>query len=157
MRFGLFDLLFGIACITSGVVVWPLLPPDSPKLPVLAQLFCGLCVYLALVYPVYRGLRLFPMVLPRCPCCGKFGQGFQINGGPWPRVTFLCPLCNDEFVIWFNGKPDNQETWEKPVLALKWPYAWGIFKRMKKPEAAAAPNGGPAPINNPEAPPHPAV
>jgi hypothetical protein len=59
------------------------------------------------------------MILPRCPFCRNFQHGFHILGGQYPRVTFRCPTCNGEFVIWHNGKPGDQETWEKPVLALK--------------------------------------
>jgi len=96
-----------------------------------------------------RGFRLPPMILPRCPCC-RSGRdnSFDIIGGPWPRITFRCWKCNGEFVIWFNGKRGDQETWEKPVLALKWPYAWGIYKRENIPEPNAAPNRGPMRFGN---------
>jgi len=101
-------------------------------------------MYLALIYPFYRGLKLFPMILPRCPCCGRFQYGFHILGGRWPQISFRCPMCDGEFVIWHNGKPSDQETWEKPVLALKGPYAFGIYKRAKKHGPVAAQNAGSA-------------
>ena len=91
---------------------------------------CAVCLYLAVVAPIYRRFRLFPMILPRCPCCGKFQNGFHFIHG-WPRVTFRCPTCEGEFVIRLNGKPGNSETWERPVLALKWPYAFGRYRRMR--------------------------
>jgi hypothetical protein len=101
-------------------------------------------MYFALIYPFYRGFKLFPMILPQCPCCGRFQEGFHILGGNWPRIIFRCPTCDGAFVIWHNGKPSDQETWEKPVLALKWPYAFGIYKRARKPEPGTAPNVGSA-------------
>ena len=145
MRFGLIDLLFAIACITIGMVLGQTVAPGLPaSVRPVAGPVAGVCIYLALVYPFYRGLRLFPMILPRCPCCRNFQRGFHILGGQYPRVTFRCPTCNGEFVIWHNGKPDDQENWEKPVLALKWPYALGRYRRIQTPEPEAAGNSRPA-------------
>ena len=140
MRFGLIDLLIAIGCMSIGMVLGQVVAPDLPaSLRRLAGPVAGGCLYLLLVYPVYRGLRLFPMILPRCPCCAKFQQGFHILGGQYPRITFRCPSCQGEFVIWHNGKPSDQETWERPVLALKWPYALGRYCRIQKAEDGAGP------------------
>jgi hypothetical protein len=107
-----------------------------------APLLGAVGVYFALMYPFYRGLKLYPMVLPRCPCCGKFQEGFHILGVDWPRVSLRCPTCDGEFVIWHNGKAGDRERWETPVLALKWPYAFGIYSLAKKPEPASERNAG---------------
>jgi hypothetical protein len=143
MRYGLFDLLFMIACISVGMLGGLNLASEfSKRVQLVAGISSALFVYLGLVYPFYRGLRLRPMILPRCPCC-RTGRdnSFEIIGGPWPRITLRCCKCNGEFVIWLNGKPGDQETWEKPVLALKWPYAWGIYKRENNPDRNAAADG----------------
>ncbi len=161
MRFDLIDVLFMYACIIIGSIVGALLSSHLPGCPrKVAMVLGGPCLYLALVYPFYRGFRRYPMVLPRCPCCGKrpgmhrrggSGEekqdrdGFWICGN-WPRIIYRCAQCDGEFVVWPNGKPGDQETWEKPVLALKWPYAWGIYRRVKKPNPAAAPNAGSADV-----------
>jgi hypothetical protein len=144
MRYGLIDLLFLIACMATGMALGPAIVPDLPT-PVraLAGPVSVVCLYLLLVYPFYRGLRLLPMILPRCPCCQAFQSGFHILSGPYPRITLRCPTCNGEFVIWYNGRPGGQETWEKPVLALKWPYALGRYCRLQKPEPDAPPNSRP--------------
>ena len=135
MGFNTFDLIFLIASIAIGAMLGQFLASDLPAhFRAIAKAFGAISVYVVLIYPVYRGLRRFPMVHPRCPCCGEFQPGFHVLGGGWPRINFRCPSCNGEFVIWHNGKPGEQETWDKPVLALKWPYAFGIYKRMKKPE-----------------------
>lgn len=143
--FGLFDLLFATASIAIGAVLGRFLSADFPvHFQSIAGPFSAICVYFALVYPVYRGLGLRPMVHPRCPCCGDFQQGFHILGGRWPRISIRCPACNGEFVVWFNGKPQrSRETWENPVLALKWPYALGRYKRMQRPDKDTAPNSSP--------------
>ena len=133
MRFGLIDLLFLTACLAVGVFLVLPLAPLPRNLGLLASYLVGFILYAVLIYPFYRGLRLYPMILPRCPCCRQFQQGFHFCGG-WPRVLYRCPTCNGEFVIWLNGTVGNDETWERPVLALKWPYAWGVYKRMEKPQ-----------------------
>ena len=145
MRFNLIDVLFMDACIIIGVIGGALLSSHRYGPPRLVAMGLGaVCMYLALVYPFNRGLRRYPMLLPRCPCCSRLEQkGFHFCGN-WPRIIFRCPLCDGEFVFWHNGKPDDEETWEKPVLALKWPYAFGIYKRVKKPETNAAPTAGSA-------------
>lgn len=135
MRFGLMDLLFAAACIAVGYVAgFSLSSPLPQYLRVVAAALSGLGVYIAFVYPFYRGLKLFPLLLPRCACCSKFQDQLEILCGRWPRVRFRCPTCRGEFVIWLNGKPGNGETWETPVLALKWPYAFGRYQRLRKPE-----------------------
>jgi len=139
MRFGLIDLLFLCGCMFIGTIGGQWLAPDlSPKFRFLAGLLAGTGLYLVLVYPFYRKLRLLPMILPRCPCCAKFQPGFHFFRN-WPRVRLRCPGCHGEFVIWHNGKVGSSETWERPVLVLGWPYAWGTYRRIKRP-----PNGGSA-------------
>lgn len=138
MRFSLIDVLFMSVCFTIGAFVGHSLSSYLPGyFRLVAALSGGLCVYLALVYPFYRRLKLFPMVLPRCPCCGKSQPGFHILSSQWPRVSFRCPTCDGEFVVWHNGKPGDQETWEFPVVALRWPYAFGRFQRVSKPRPGA--------------------
>ena len=141
MRYGLIDVLFMFACVAIGTVVGLSLSIHLPGyLRPAAGPLGAICLYLALMYPFYRGLKLYPMLLPRCPCCRKFQDGFHFDDGGWPRVRFRCPTCDGEFVVWHNGKPGDQETWDSPVLALKWPYALGIYIRAKKPRSGAAPN-----------------
>ena len=132
MRFGLIDLLIAIFFTTVGTVVTQLLGSIYPfYLTWIAVPVCAVGLYLAVLAPIYRRFRLFPMILPRCPCCGKFQNGFHFTQG-WPRVGYRCPTCKGEFVIWHNGKPGDSETWERPVLALKWPYAYGRYVRVNK-------------------------
>ena len=141
MRLGLIDLLFWVACFAAGMVLGQAAASDLPtQLRSFAGPVAGVCIYLVLVYPLYRGLRLIPIIFPRCPCCRSFQRGFDILGGLWPRISYRCPSCNGEFVIWHNGRPDKEETWEKPVLALKWPYALGTYWRQQKPACTDAKN-----------------
>ena len=145
MRFGLIDLLFAIACITVGTVLGQSIALGLPAhFRAVAGSLAGIGIYLTLVYPFYRGLKLFPLILPRCPCCGNSQDGFHVNGEHWPRISFQCPSCNGEFVVWHNGKPGTQETWEQPVLVLKWPYALGRYRMAQKPELGPVSNGAPA-------------
>jgi hypothetical protein len=135
MRYSLLDLLILFVSIAIGGIMGHVLAPFLPAgLRPVGKVIVAILVYLGVVYPVYRGFKLFPMVLPRCPCCNQFQKGFHFIHA-WPRVTYRCPTCNGEFVIWHNGKIMSEETWDKPVLALKWPYAFGRYKRMAKPEA----------------------
>jgi hypothetical protein len=131
MRFGLIDLLIGIFFTTVGAEATQLLHRMYLfYLMRIAVPACAVGLYLAVAAPIYRRFRLFPLILPRCPCCGKFQNGFYITHG-WPRVAFLCPTCKGEFIIWLNGKPGDSETWDRPVLALKWPYVFGRYRRKK--------------------------
>ena len=146
MRFGIIDVLFASTCFVIGAVLGLRLSLQfHTNLRLLAALLGGAGMYLVLIYPFYRCLRLFPMILPRCPCCQSFQQGFHILDGQWPRNRFRCPQCQGEFVIWHNGKPSHQETWETPVLALKWPYAFGIYRKMTKPGPSPASESNSAP------------
>lgn len=143
MRLSLIDLLIFIGFAGASSAFGLRLAHDlSPRIPALVTLaaswFLGLAAYLAVVCPLYRRCRWKPMLLPRCPCCKKGQEGFHFTPA-WPRVIYRCPTCNGEFVIWHNGAVTGDETWDKPVLALKWPYVYGRYKRMEKPEQPTPP------------------
>jgi hypothetical protein len=58
------DVLFMDACIIIGIIVGALLPSNRHGPPRLVAMGLGaVCMYLALVYPFYRGLRRYPMLL----------------------------------------------------------------------------------------------
>jgi hypothetical protein len=95
----------------------------------------GICVCLALVAPIYRHLHFLPMLFPRCPFCKKRPNRLYYSCC-WPRIRCGCSECHGEFVVWLDGQPTVEETWDTPVLALKWPYVYGRYKRVEKPETA---------------------
>lgn len=134
VRFNLLDLFFAIACFAIGMAIGLSFSSYlSASARSLAGSLLGMFIYFGLMYPFYRGLKLFPMILPRCPSCRKFQDGFHILEVCWPRVSFRCPGCEGRFVVWHDGKPGRSETWENPVLALRWPYALGIYRRARSP------------------------
>lgn len=132
MRLGLIDLLiaifFGSVGAAAPLPLYRLFPSclTAAAIPV-----CAVCLYLTVAAPIYRKLRLKPLLLPRCPCCAKSQDGFQFIPS-WPRVHFRCLSCEGRFVIWFNGEIGDGETWETPVLVLKWPYVLGRYRRVDK-------------------------
>ena len=143
MRWGLIDMLILVFSIAIGAFLGHFGEPFLPQaLRPAATVVGAVAVYLAIVYPIYRGFKLLPMILPRCPCCKQFQQGFHFTQA-WPRITYRCPTGRGEFVIWHTGKPTAEETWDKPVLALKWPYALGTYKRLIKHEPATPPYSDP--------------
>ena len=50
----------------------------------------------------------------------------------WPRIRYRCDGCEGEFVVWHDGKVGSDETWETPVLVLKWPYVFGPYRKVEK-------------------------
>ena len=64
MRFNLIDVLLMDACIIIGIIVGALLSSHRHGPPRLVAMGLGaVCMYLALVYPFYRGLRRYPSEL----------------------------------------------------------------------------------------------
>jgi hypothetical protein len=148
MRVSLIDVLIALAIVIVGALIAMsifyvmvlacglILPSETSEAVVIpASMIAGICFYLALAAPIYRHFRFLPMLLPRCPCCEKRQEGFHFLPD-WPRIRYRCPQCDGEFVIWHNGRPTDEETWDNPVLVLKWPYVLGRYKRAEKP------NGG---------------
>ena len=132
MRLTLFDLLFLIACLIAGDFVVSTCASDYKG----ARFLVGLGIYIAAGCPVYRLLKWWPMLLPRCACCEERQEGFHINGN-YPRIVFKCRMCQGEFVVWFNGKISKDEAWERPVIILKWPYVIGRYCKVAKPQGVA--------------------
>jgi len=134
--FNLIDLLIVILFIAVGHVAASPLTRFLPSLLVEITGYAGgILFFLLAAAPIYRTFRLMPMGRPRCPCCNDFQTGFYVSRG-WPRMLLGCPSCKGEFVVWLNGKVGDSETWDQPVLVLKWPYVVGRYKRMHKPMTA---------------------
>ena len=136
MRFSLIDLIIftAFAGISSaaGLQLSDVLQPQIPGIICMAAAWVlGLLAYLAAACPLYRRFRWRPLLLPRCPHCNSQKDGFQLSQA-WPRINYKCLSCSGEFVIWHSGRVTEDETWDKPVLAIKWPYVFGVYKRMSK-------------------------
>ena len=136
MRLTLMDLT--IPVVWFSVIIGIIAPSFLPHYPLVSMLVlvAALPGYIALIPVVYRKFGLLPMLLPRCACCGKRGEGFHVLVD-WPRITYRCPRCEGEFVVWHDGKVGGDETWEAPVLVLKWPYAFGPYRKVEKPKPPA--------------------
>jgi len=131
--FNVIDLLLAIFFVGVGEVAAQPLNRFLPSILVhIIGYVGGVSFFLMAAAPIYRTFRLMPMGRPRCPCCKGFQTGFYVSRG-WPRMVFGCPSCKGEFVVWFSGEVGDTETWDKPVLALKWPYVLGRYQRMHKP------------------------
>ncbi len=133
VRLTLIDLIIPVVWFSViSVIVAPSLLPDYPFVSKLV-LVATVPGYIALIPFVYRKFGLPPMLLPRCACCGQWGDGFHVLAD-WPRVTHRCFKCEGEFVVWLDGKVGSDETWEVPVLVLKWPYVFGPYRKVEKPK-----------------------
>lgn len=131
MRFTLIDMMMPVGLMLFVTVLVP--PSFLFHHPLLAPVVTILIYYLALAPFVYRKFGLSPMRLPRCACCGQWGEGFHVLAN-WPRIRCRCFQCEGEFVVWFDGKVGRDETWETPVLILKWPYVFGPYRKVEKPK-----------------------
>jgi hypothetical protein len=122
-----------IPVVGIGFVGGIIAPSFLPHYPPVFMLFAVVLVYyLALAPFVYRKFGLPPMLLPRCACCGQWGEGFHVLWN-WPRIRYRCNECDGEFVVWHDGEVGSDETWEGPVLVLKWPYVFGPYRKVEKP------------------------
>ena len=132
MRLTLIDFMFPV--VWFGFIAGIIAPSFLPHYPsVFMFVMAAVVYYLALAPFVYRKFGLLPMLLPRCACCGQWGEGFYVLDN-WPRITYRCWQCEGEFVVWHDGKVGSDETWETPVLVLKWPYVFGPYRKMEKPK-----------------------
>ena len=133
MRLTLTDLI--IPVVWFSAMVGFVAPSFIPHYPLVSMLVLVATIpgYVALAPFVYRRFGLLPMLLPRCACCGKWGEGFHVLSS-WPRIIYRCGGCDGEFVVWHDGKVGSDETWQSPVLVLKWPYLFGPYRKVEKPK-----------------------
>ncbi len=132
MRLTLIELIIPVVWFSVIIVIIaPSFLPHTRSSP--CWYWSAVPGYIALIPFVYRKFGLLPMLLPRCACCGQWGEGFYVLDN-WPRITFRCWQCEGEFVVWMDGKVGSDETWEAPVLVLKWPYVFGPYRKVEKPK-----------------------
>ena len=91
-----------------GGIIAPSFLPHYPLVFMLIMV-AVVSVYIALAPFVYRKFGLLPMLLPRCACCGQWGEGFHLLDN-WPRITCRCFKCEGEFGIWLDGKVGSDDT-----------------------------------------------
>jgi hypothetical protein len=140
MRLGLIDVLIFVVLSGVGAGLAPLPRHFFHWYPAGIAVLIGAVIPYIIIAPfLYRRFRFLPMLLPRCPCCGKRPDKYDLAPNVYPRIPMRCTNCNGVFVCWFNGKPTSEETWETPVLTLNWPYLFGRYKRTEKPEPRAQP------------------
>ena len=132
MQFTLIDGMIAAGFALIGAIIAPSFLPHYPLVFMLVMV-AVIPVYIARAPFVYRKFRLLPMLLPRCACCGQWGEGFHVLDN-WPRITLRCDKCEGEFVVWLDGKVGSDKTWEAPVRVLKWPYVFGPYRKVEKPK-----------------------
>lgn len=83
----------------------------------------GAFVALVCGSPVYRLLRMRPMLLPKCPRCHARPESYRV-AGDWPLESLTCGVCNGNVRAWYGpGRlPAEIKDGGEPVLRAAWPY-----------------------------------
>lgn len=130
MRMSVIDLLILDISFLAGMAISPLilcLPPGTAG--ICLSLICGLVGALVFPSPIYRRLRLRPMLLPACPCCHRRPSGYGIAESRWPRELVVCFDCKQPTELWFDYSPQPSEiSTSMWVLRTGWPYHLGGWR-----------------------------
>lgn len=130
MRARLFDLL--IFAATSAVAATLMLSQaQSLRGVVSPTAFLALLAMFAAIgsllvtSPLYRWLRIRPMLLPRCPRCRHRDRHYFCFPQVWPREVIRCANCEAEIELCHDNRHGTESSSDLPRFDLLWPYSFG--------------------------------
>lgn len=130
MRGSLFDMLVAaiivaaVAVLLAFAVKKAMVPVGRAELIAL-QVFAGSLAYLALSSPLYRLLRLRPLLLPKCPLCNDPHRHYLSVSWVWPVELVQCCHCGGNTEMHTDKPGDPATRLDVPRADLLWPYSFG--------------------------------
>ena len=91
---------------------------------VLLAVFAAI-VSLLITSPLYRWLRIRPMLLPRCPRCRHRDRHYFCFPQAWPREVIRCANCELEIELCHDTRHGAESCPGFPRFDLLWPYSFG--------------------------------
>ncbi len=92
-------LLVAIGLLVVGVVLLPTVHAVAeesgmiPTLTLAGAIIVVIAPTMLLSWPLYKMLRLRPLILPLCPHCKKRHGNYHIPADAWPDPVLLCVHC----------------------------------------------------------------
>lgn len=129
-------LLVVIGTITAAVVLAASLRrwlighgvSDPVAIPVgmaIGSLFAGL-----VIWPIFRVLKLRPLILPICPHCGLRHGNYHFDKESWPVGVLICTHCEQPVTLVLTEVVPPGEKLNLPTLRLRRPRFLGVWKRV---------------------------
>lgn len=130
MRARLFDLL--LFTTTSAIAATVMLSQVtrfrgvvSPTVFMTLLAIFAAIVSLVITSPLYRWLRLRPLLLPRCPRCRHRDRHYFCFPQAWPREMIRCANCDLEIELCHDSRYGAESCPGFPRFDLLWPYSFG--------------------------------
>jgi hypothetical protein len=92
----------------------------------------GATFYLIISPPIYRLLRLRPVLVPKCPHCGQLPGRVEVIEVCGPRYVVICGKCNKKFEIWYVRPANKDVSTEVPSAYPSWPQSIGRWRLIEK-------------------------
>ena len=127
MRYGLRDVLIGTAVFTLANLLSSLCV--ERKFAPWLWVPLGTFLYLVVTPPLYRWLRLMPLMLPRCPQC-KLREGYDVESRQWPKIVGTCFHCQQRVELWWRPPAPEAVSKTIPSILLVWPESIGRWKSL---------------------------
>lgn len=134
MRFAWLDLLVVTAICLLGLLLWAILESaiGTGFRYHWLQVSFVVMIYVVFAPLVYRGFRIRPPILPRCPQCGDANRRYVLaaktEDGPFDVI--VCTSCNETVQIWYRAPKSARVAKSFPSFQLVWPYSWGRWRRI---------------------------
>lgn len=133
MRLTLIDLLIWIALAFFGMLMVRWLVPaarfQGPAF-VLLQVGAAVVAYVVVASFLYRCMRFWPLLVPKCPHCGKRPSAIEVSGS-WPILAMLCGACGGQTEVRMHKGVVTAGDATAPCLQLQWPYFLGWYRRLR--------------------------
>lgn len=128
MRFQLRDLLIAVflIAISANTATVLLSPIDLPSIIAwIVPVVAGIACYLILSSLIYRGFRLFPLLLPKCPNCRNANRHYFSLDRRWPTEMVECANYHSSIELYVTPTVYEPGTRGGLRFQLLWPYSFG--------------------------------
>ena len=136
MLWTLKHLLVTVGMLALGMALLPIVHAGSDRFGVSAPVTMAAAIAAVLVptivftWPIYRLLRLRPLILPLCPHCHKRHANYHIPGNAWPDAVLVCVHCQRPVRLVLSRKAVPDRRSDIPTMALGWPEFLGIWRKV---------------------------
>ncbi len=112
-------LLFSLGLALGAWVANKVVDDDAIRAAIVIGV--GVFAVVFVSWPVYRMLSIRPIVLPKCPHCGKRHGNYHLSRSSWPDAVLVCVHCKKPLRILLKDGLAPKGLADVSTATVSWP------------------------------------